>query len=69
LLHSGRVVGLQFHPEMEPALLEQMVAEGRHELRVGGFIQSANTILGHGLYDASGSVMRGVLEHLSLFKK
>lgn len=67
LLNGGRVVGLQFHPEVTPALLELMVAEGRHELRVGGFIQSANTILNSGSYDAPGVVMRGVLDHLSGF--
>jgi len=64
VLHGGRVVALQFHPEVTPALLEQMVAEGRHELRAGKFVQSANTIIAEAAYRDAGMVMRGVLAHL-----
>lgn len=61
---GGHAVGLQFHPEMTPALLEQMVAEGRRELNGGRFVQSEEAIIGQAAYRESGSVMRGVLDYL-----
>lgn len=66
-LEGGRVVGLQFHPEMTPGLLEQMVAEGRDELKVDSFVQSADAIFSGAGYRDSGKVMRGVLDHLRSF--
>ena len=67
ILGEGRIVGLQFHPEMTPVLLEQMVAEGRHELVAGGFVQSADAIGAGAEYRKSGVVMRGVLDHLAKY--
>ena len=64
VLNDGLVVGLQFHPEMTPELLEQMVAEGRHELQVGGFIQSAVAIMEGAMFGVSRVVMWAVLDHL-----
>ena len=64
VLSGGRVVGLQFHPEVTPPLLEQMMAEGRHELRPGSFVQGSDTILTHAEYRKAGMLMRGVMEHL-----
>jgi GMP synthase-like glutamine amidotransferase len=64
VLGGGRVVGLQFHPEVTPVLLEQMVAEGRHELQAAGFVQSAEAIVAGAQYRKSGVVMRGVMDHL-----
>lgn len=61
---DGHAVGLQFHPEITPGLLEQMVAEGRHELNGGRFVQPAERIAERALYRESGSVMRGVLGYL-----
>ncbi len=63
LLNDGRVVGLQFHPEVTPVLLQQMMAEGRHELRAGGFIQSATRIIEEAAYEEAASMMRAVLDH------
>jgi GMP synthase-like glutamine amidotransferase len=63
-LAGGRVIGLQFHPEVTPVLLEQMVAEGRNELRPGGFVQSADCIFSEATYRDPGMVVRGVLNHL-----
>jgi GMP synthase-like glutamine amidotransferase len=63
-LEGGRIVGLQFHPEVTPGLLEQMVAEGRDELRVNAFVQSADEISSVAAYRDAGAVMRGVLDHL-----
>jgi len=65
VLAEGRVIGLQFHPEVTPTLLEQMVAEGRNELLPGGFVQSAEAIVSGAEYRDAGMVMRGVLEHLA----
>jgi len=63
------VVGLQFHPEITPGLLEQMVAEGRHELTKDRFVQSADRILGHAEYRDGGKVIRGVLSYLESLVK
>lgn len=68
-LEGGRVVGLQFHPEVTPGLLEQMVAEGRDELRAEAFVQSADEIYSAAAYRDAGMVMRGVLDHLRAFVK
>ncbi|HEY4108696.1 type 1 glutamine amidotransferase [Puia sp.] len=65
ILADGLVIGLQFHPEITPVLLEQMVAEGRDELGGGGFVQSAETIVGSAEYRDAGMVMHGVLEYLA----
>jgi len=64
VLEGGRVVGLQFHPEVTPGLLEQMVAEGRDELTPSPFIQSAREMGSGAAYRDAGRVMRGVLNHL-----
>jgi GMP synthase-like glutamine amidotransferase len=67
VLCGGRVVGLQFHPEITPVLLEQMVAEGRHELRANGFVQSAGAIIAGAQYRPAGVIMRGVLDHFAKY--
>jgi GMP synthase-like glutamine amidotransferase len=40
------VVGIQFHPEATPALLQEMVSHGRSELVVSNYVQSEKDILG-----------------------
>ncbi|HEY4335585.1 MAG TPA: type 1 glutamine amidotransferase [Puia sp.] len=64
-LEGGRVIGLQFHPEVTPGLVELMVAEGREELQETAFVQSADAIAASAAYREAGVVMRGVLNHLS----
>jgi GMP synthase-like glutamine amidotransferase len=64
-LDGGRVIGLQFHPEATPGLVEQMVAEGREELQESSFVQTADAIAANAAYREAGVVMRGVLNHLS----
>lgn len=64
-LEGGRVIGLQFHPEVTPGLVEQMVAEGREELVLSPFVQSADAISANAAYREAGVVMRRVLHHLS----
>ncbi|HLZ89445.1 MAG TPA: type 1 glutamine amidotransferase, partial [Puia sp.] len=56
VLLGGRVVGLQFHPEMTPVLLEQMLAEGRHELRVSDFVQTEDSMITGAEYRDAGGV-------------
>jgi GMP synthase-like glutamine amidotransferase len=43
---GGSVIGIQFHPETTPGLLEEMVLHGRHELVISRHVQSEKEILG-----------------------
>jgi GMP synthase-like glutamine amidotransferase len=65
VLGKGRIAGLQFHPEITPALLSQMVAEGRNELIAGAFIQSPETILSKADFREPGIFMRGIMDWLT----
>ena len=40
------VIGIQFHPEATPALLQEMVSHGRYELVASSYVQSEKDILG-----------------------
>jgi GMP synthase-like glutamine amidotransferase len=44
-LHDGRVLGLQFHPEMTRAVAAELVAECGANLEPAEFVQSGDTIL------------------------
>jgi GMP synthase-like glutamine amidotransferase len=59
-----QMIGLQFHPEITPDGLRQMVAHGRDELHPAPYIQEENTILENVSFESARSLMRGILEHL-----
>lgn len=44
-LYQKHVLALQFHMEATPLTVQQMVANGEHELEPGRWVQSAQTIL------------------------
>jgi GMP synthase-like glutamine amidotransferase len=49
-LYGDNVLGLQFHPEVTPLSLQNMVEHGKEELVVSNTIQSADAILGENRY-------------------
>ncbi|AYA36703.1 type 1 glutamine amidotransferase [Hymenobacter oligotrophus] len=44
-VYGTRVVGLQFHPEMTPEILQQMIRHDGHELIPGPHVQTADELL------------------------
>lgn len=61
------VIGIQFHPEVTPALIQEMVSHGRQELASAKFVQSEEEILGVGTqqYQVISSLMGEVLSFLT----
>jgi GMP synthase-like glutamine amidotransferase len=43
---GNKVMGIQFHPEVTPASLQEMVSHGRHELVKARHVQTEDEILG-----------------------
>lgn len=61
------VIGIQFHPEVTPELLQEMVSHGRSELIKSRFVQSEKEILGirQQQYQIISSLMGEVLTFLT----
>ncbi len=49
-VYGDRVVGLQFHLEVTPDTLAEMVKNGRHELVPGKYVQVERTITGNAIH-------------------
>jgi GMP synthase-like glutamine amidotransferase len=60
-------IGIQFHPEVTPGLLKEMVVHGRKELVVSNYCQSETEILGirPQQYQVMSSLMGEVLDFLT----
>lgn len=63
---GNHVIGLQFHLETTPESAQSLVANCRHELIAGEYIQTEQEILSAALerYGTINSVMSGILEYL-----
>jgi GMP synthase-like glutamine amidotransferase len=62
---AGRLVGLQFHPEIDDVLLDGFVNAGREELVPARFVQSPEEILSRrGLLAGLNRCLRGILAGL-----
>jgi GMP synthase-like glutamine amidotransferase len=59
-------IGIQFHPETTPALLQEMIPHGRHELVPSNYVKSEQEILGirPQQYQVISSIMGEVLTFL-----
>ncbi|MBN8852414.1 MAG: hypothetical protein BGO55_01550 [Sphingobacteriales bacterium 50-39] len=66
-LLNKKVLGLQFHAEVNEDGLRQMVQEGLHELQEGTYIQSAEILLASPSFNTAHPIMWAILDHLITF--
>jgi GMP synthase (glutamine-hydrolysing) len=65
-LYKGRVLALQFHLEQTPASLQQMIENGREELRLGKYIQTEKKITDNKqLFDSNKDMLFTLLTRLA----
>lgn len=63
--YNGHVVALQFHLEVTPSIVEDMVRSATGELTSGPFVQPADAILGRVRFDEIEKAMSSVLSQLA----
>jgi len=66
-LMNKKVLGLQFHAEVNEDGLRHMVQEGLHELQEGDYIQPAEVLLASPSFNVAHPIMQAVLDHLITF--
>ena len=65
-IYREQVIALQFHLEVTPAQVREMVENGRQELTAGPFVQREGEILGEKCcYSVNHELMFGLLDYLS----
>jgi len=66
-LLNKKVLGLQFHAEVNEDGLRHMVQEGEHELEEGAYIQPAEILLASPSFNRAHPIMQAILDHLITF--